>query len=115
MLVSLGSWTATNLDMFLQILRTFEAFAAHAAAVWFERNMDPDVTCDVIALDSLGVAVSPGTGQAQIISRLPSNVFLAQVILVSAALSHSQTYIEVLRLHKRCCAACPLTRQILGG
>lgn len=57
--VSLGSQPNTNLDMFLQILRAFEAFAAQVAAVWFEWNMDPDVTCNVISLDSLGVTISP--------------------------------------------------------
>jgi hypothetical protein len=69
--------TDTNLDMFLQILRTLEAFAAQVAAVWFEGDMDPDMTCDVISLDSLGIAISPRTSQAEIIGRLPSNVFLA--------------------------------------
>jgi hypothetical protein len=47
--------------MLLQILRTLEAFAAQVAAVWFERDMDPDMTCDVISLDSLGIAISPTT------------------------------------------------------
>ena len=70
--------------MFLQILRPFEAFAAQVAAVWFERNMDPDVTCNVISLDSLGVTISPRASQAEITSRLSSNVFFAQMILASA-------------------------------
>jgi hypothetical protein len=67
----------TNLDMFFQILRTFEALAAHVARMRFERDMDSNVTCNVISFDSLGAAISPGTGQTQIICRLASNVFLA--------------------------------------
>ena len=87
--------------MLLEILRALEALAAHITTVWFERYMDPDMTCDVISLDSLGVACPPGTFQTEIISRLPSNMFLAQMILLSASPISAETYIKILRLHKR--------------
>lgn len=48
--------------MLLQVLGTLEALAAHAATVWFERDVDPDMTGNMIPLDSLGVACSPGAG-----------------------------------------------------
>jgi hypothetical protein len=67
----------TNLDVFFEILRTFEALATHVARMGFERDMDSNVTRDMISFDSLGVAISPGTGQAQVVRRLASNVFLA--------------------------------------
>jgi hypothetical protein len=63
--------------MFLQILRTFEALATHVACMRFERDMDSNMACDMISFDSLGVAISPGTCQAQVVGRLASNVFLA--------------------------------------
>jgi len=70
-----------GLDVLLQILGTLEALAAHVAAMWFEGHMDPDVACDVVSLDGLGVAGAPGAGQAEIIRRFPSNVFLTQMII----------------------------------
>jgi hypothetical protein len=66
-----------GLDVLLQILRALEALATHVATVGFEGHMDPDMTGDVISLDSLGVARSPRTSQAEIVSRLPSDMFLA--------------------------------------
>ena len=57
----------TNLNVFLQILRAFEALAAHVASMGFERDMDSNMTGDMISFDSLGVAISPGTGQTQVI------------------------------------------------
>jgi hypothetical protein len=72
-----------SLDMFLEILGTFEAFATHVAAMRLERNMDSDVASDVIPFDSLGIAVSPGTGQTKVICRFASDVCIAQVVLSS--------------------------------
>lgn len=71
-----------SLHMFLEILRTFETLAAEVAGVRFERDMDSDVTCDMVSLNSLGVAASPGAGQTEIICRFATNVFLAQMILI---------------------------------
>ena len=91
----------TNLDVLLQILGTLEALATHVAAVGFEGHMDPDVACDVVSLDGLGVAGAPGAGQAEIVRRFPSNMFLAQMILPSAPRISAETYIKILRLDKR--------------
>lgn len=67
----------TNLYMLLQILRTFEALAAHIAGMRFKRDMDTNMTCDMVSLDSLGIAISPGTSQAQVIRRLASDMLFA--------------------------------------
>lgn len=63
--------------MLLQILRTFEALATHVTGMRFKRDMDTNMTCDMVSFDCLGIAVSPGTSQAQVIRRLASDMFFA--------------------------------------
>jgi hypothetical protein len=103
-----------SLDMFLEILGTFEAFATHVAAMRLERNMDSDVASDVIPFDSLGIAVSPGTGQTKVICRFASDVCIAQVILSSITVT-KRPYIKILGFHKGFGTAGPLTSQFLSG
>lgn len=50
-----------GLDVFLEILRAFERFAAKIASVWFQGNVNANVGSDVVALDDGNVAVGPTT------------------------------------------------------
>jgi len=82
-------------------LGTLEALATQVASMWFERNMNSNVTGDMISLDSLGITVCPGTGQTEVVGRFASDMFLAQVI------------IKILGFREKFGATCPLTQQIL--
>lgn len=48
--------------MLLQILGPLESFAAEFAAMGFQRDMDSNVGCNVIALDHRYGAIAPGAG-----------------------------------------------------
>jgi hypothetical protein len=48
-----------RLDMFLQILGPLEGLAAELAPVGFQRNMDADMRCNVIALDDRDGTITP--------------------------------------------------------
>ena len=50
-----------SLDMFLEILRSFEGFAAELAFVWLQGNMDSNVRGDMVAFDRCGTAAAPLT------------------------------------------------------
>lgn len=45
--------------MLLQILRALEGLSAEFTLVWFERDVDPDMRSDVVALDGCGPAGAP--------------------------------------------------------
>ena len=47
------------LDMFLEILRTFEGLAAELALMRLERDVDSDVGGNVVALDGGRSALAP--------------------------------------------------------
>lgn len=70
-----------GLDMFLEILRALESLAAEFALVRLERNVDSNVRGDVVALDCGGSALTPLTGQVEIISRLATNMAFADMFL----------------------------------
>jgi len=70
-----------SLDMFLQVLRSLEGFAAKVTFVRLERNVHANVRSDVIALDCGGTAVSPLAGEVQIVGALSADVSLANMFL----------------------------------
>jgi len=90
-----------SFDVLLQILRTLEALAAHVASMRLERNVDSDVASNVISFDCFGVAISPGTGQAEVVGRFASNMCFAQMI------------VKILGLHESLGTAGPLTGEFL--
>jgi hypothetical protein len=101
-----------SFDVLLQILRTLEALATHVASMRLERNVDSDVAGNVISLDCFGVAISPGTGQAEVVCRFASNMCFAQMILKST--THIKcAYVKILGLHEPLGTAGPLTGQFL--
>ena len=67
--------------MLLQVLWTFEGFATEVAFVWFQRYVDSDVRGDMVTFDGGSMAVTPLTGQVEIIGTLPSNMALTDVFL----------------------------------
>ena len=69
------------LDMFLQILGTFERLSAEFALVRFERDVDSDVRGDVVAFDSGGATGPPLAGQVEVICALTADVTLADMVL----------------------------------
>jgi hypothetical protein len=71
----------TNLHMFLQVLGTFERFSAKVTFVRLQWDVDADMRSDVVTLDGGGTAGVPSTGQVQVISALPSNVLLTDMVL----------------------------------
>lgn len=70
-----------RLNVFLQILRTLEGFAAKVALVRLEGNMNADVRGDVVSLDRGGSAISPLAGEVQIVRALPTDMAFADVVL----------------------------------
>jgi hypothetical protein len=66
--------------MLFQVLRTLEALSA-LAGVWLERNMNPNMACNVIPFSGFCSAVSPTTCQTQIIRRFASDMVVGAVIL----------------------------------
>ena len=56
-----------SFDMFLEVLRALECFAAELAFVRFERNMYANVGGDVITLDGGGATLAPGAGEVQVV------------------------------------------------
>lgn len=69
-----------GLDMLLQILGALESLSAEVAFVRLERHMDPDVRGDMITLYCGGAARVPSTGEVEVVSRLATNMFLADVL-----------------------------------
>jgi hypothetical protein len=70
-----------GLYMFLEVLRTFERLAAELALVRFEGDMNTNVRSDVVTLDSGGAAVTPATGQIEVVGALAANMALAHMFL----------------------------------
>ena len=70
-----------RLHMFLQVLRTLESFLTEVALVGLQRNMDADMRRDVVAFDGRGSACAPLAGQAQVISRFPTDMPFADMVL----------------------------------
>ncbi len=71
-----------SLDMFLEILRTFEGFATEFTFVWFQGNVDSDVRSDMVAFDGGGTATTPLTGQVEVVGALAADVSFAHMFLV---------------------------------
>ena len=69
------------LDVFLEILRTFEGFAAELALVRLKRDVDSDVRGDVVAFDGSGTALTPSAGKIEVVSRLAANMTFTDVFL----------------------------------
>ena len=46
-----------------------------------QRDVDADMGSDVVAFDGGGTAGVPSTGQVQVVSALPSNMLLTDMIL----------------------------------
>lgn len=82
--------------MFLQILRALEGLAAEFALVRLQWNVDSNVTRDVIALDSGGVALAPLAGQVEVVSRLASDMALADMFLCMVSRQSSDIYYIVV-------------------
>lgn len=74
---------SVSLDMLLQILRTFERLATRWTLVRLQWNVNANVRGDVISLDRRRLASSPLASQTQVVGTLPSNMLLADVILLS--------------------------------
>lgn len=67
--------------VFLEVLRAFECFPAKLAAVRLQRNVNPDVGCDMVALHDSDVTVAPSTLQVEIVGALSTDVTVADVVL----------------------------------
>lgn len=70
-----------SLDMLLQILGPLKSFAAEFAPMGFQRNMDSNMRCNVIALDYRDGAITPGAGQVEVVGALATNVGIADMVL----------------------------------
>lgn len=67
--------------MLLEILRALECFATEVALVWLQGDVNADMRCDVVALDSCSAACAPLTGQVEVVGALASDVTLAYMVL----------------------------------
>lgn len=72
-----------GLDVFLEILRAFESFAAKIASVWFQRNVNANVRSNVVAFYYSNVAVGPTTLQVEVVGAFAPNMHFTNMILVS--------------------------------
>lgn len=70
-----------GLDMFLQVLGTLERLAAKVTLVRFQRDMDPDVGGDMVALDDGSAATAPFAGQVEVIGALAADMALTHMFL----------------------------------
>lgn len=73
-----------GLDMFFQILRTFERFATKFTLVWFQGNVDSNVRGDVVAFDGGGTATTPLTGKVEVVGALAADVPFAHMLLLKS-------------------------------
>lgn len=71
-----------GLDMFLEILWALEGLATELALVRLEWNMNSNVGGDMITFDGGGVALAPLAGQVEVVSRLASDMALADMFLL---------------------------------
>jgi hypothetical protein len=67
------------LDMFLQVLRTLESFAAKVTFVRLKRNMDSNMRSDVVTFYCGGTAGVPATSQVEVVCALASNMLFTDV------------------------------------
>ena len=107
--------TRTNLFMLLQILGAFEALPTLLTGVGFERNVNSNVTSDMVTFGGFCGTGSPTACQAQIVCRFASNVFLTQMILHVSYHPNVLKYIEICGVRECFCAVTPLTRNVLRG
>lgn len=72
-----------GLDVLLQILRALEGLSAEITFVRLERDMDPDMGCDMVAFYSSRATAAPLASQVEVVCALAANVTLANVFLWS--------------------------------
>ena len=70
-----------SLDMFFEVLRTFERLSTEVATMRLQRYMDANMRCDVVTLYHRDVAVGPSTLQVEIVRALTTDMDFAHVIL----------------------------------
>ena len=70
-----------SFDVLLQVLRSFESFAAKVTFVRLERNVNTNMRSDMIALHGGCSAVAPLTRQVEIICALAANMPVTNMIL----------------------------------
>ena len=75
-----------GLDVFLQVLGSFECFSTEFAFVRLERDMYSDVGGNVVAFDGGGATSSPLASQVEIVCALASDVTFTDVVLVKVRL-----------------------------
>ena len=67
--------------MFLQVLRSFESFAAKVTFVRLERNVNANMRSDVVTFHGRRSAVTPLTRQVEIVCALATNMPVTNMIL----------------------------------
>ena len=72
----------TYLDMFLQVLGTFEGLPTEVTFVWFERDVDADMGRDMVTFDGCGPALIPAASQVEVVGTFSTNMLFANVFLV---------------------------------
>ena len=72
-----------SLDVLLQILRSLESLAAEVALVRLQRDVNTNVRRDVVTFYSRGTAVTPLTGQVQVVGALATNMTFTNVVLIN--------------------------------
>jgi hypothetical protein len=71
-----------SLDVLLKILRSLERLATEVALMRLEGNVDADMRCDVVALDSCDTTWTPVASQVEVVCALATDVAFANVLLV---------------------------------
>ena len=106
-----------GLDMFLEVLRTFECFATKVAFVRFQGNMDTDVRGNVITFDCRGSAATPLASQVEIVGALATDMAFTDMVLIESVRYSSRPticpYVESLWAGASFTTTGPLTGQIL--
>jgi hypothetical protein len=70
-----------SLDVLLEILRPLEGFAAEVALVRLQGDVHADMRSDVITLDRCGAAVTPLTGEVEVVCAFAANMAFANMVL----------------------------------
>jgi hypothetical protein len=99
----------------LQILWPLETLSAFTF-VGFQGDVHSNMAGDVIALGGLGVAISPGTRQTQVVGRLAANMLIGAVVLnkVSLGPAAEGAHIKIRGIHECLVAVAPLAGELRG-
>ena len=68
-------------SVFFEILRTLELFAADSTKEWLHREVDTQMTCDVIAFRVGSLAAVPMARETQVVFAVASHMIITEMLV----------------------------------